>query len=274
MAASASREHEDAAARWERDLESWAIPEEILRAAPESPWGFPPGLFATAAACALEDAEPTPSRARALDALPSGGSVLDVGAGGGAASLPLAPPAALLVAVDESQAMLNSFAEAATRRRARHELIAGRWPDVAATAPVADVVVCHHVAYNVPDLAPFLRALTDHARYRVVLELTERHPLSGLAPLWLSIHGLERPTAPVAADAVEVAGDLGYDVHALGFTKASLWDGAPLEDRVAFARRQLCVGPEHDEEIAAFFEAAGAGERRELATLWWDVPDR
>ena len=93
-----------------------------------------------------------------------------MGAGGGAASLPLAPPAALLVAVDESQAMLNSFAEAATRRRARHELIAGRWPDVAATAPVADVVVCHHVAYNVPDLAPFLRALTDHARYRVVLE--------------------------------------------------------------------------------------------------------
>ena len=71
-----------------------------------------------------------------------------------------------------------------------------------------------------------------------------------------------------------MAGDLGYDVHALGFTKASLWDGAPLEDRVAFARRQLCVGPEHDEEIAAFFEAAGAGERRELATLWWDVPDR
>jgi hypothetical protein len=39
----------------------------------------------------------------------------------------------------------------------------------------------------------------------VVVELTERHPLSGLAPLWLSLHGLERPKRPSASDAVAVA---------------------------------------------------------------------
>ena len=33
----------------------------------------------------------------------------------------------------------------------------GTWPTVAEPPPVADVVVCHHVAYNVSDLAPFAR---------------------------------------------------------------------------------------------------------------------
>jgi SAM-dependent methyltransferase len=261
---------DSAASRWRRDLESWAIPEEILRAAPESPWGFPPALFARAAAAALEDAGSSASRTAALEALPAGGSVLDVGTGGGAASLPLAPPAGWLVAVDESPAMLNSFAASASNRGTRHELIAGRWPDIAASTPDADVVVCHHVVYNVADLPPFLRALTDHARHRVVVELTERHPLSTLAPLWRSIHGIERPTGPTSADAVDVATELGYDVHAVRFQQPSLWDHAPTGERVAFARRQLCVGPEHDDEIAAFFEAAGAGQPRALATLWWD----
>jgi SAM-dependent methyltransferase len=197
--------------------------------------------------------------------------VLDVGAGGGAASLPLAPPAGLLVAVDESQAMLDSFAEAATRRGIRHELIAGWWPDVAAAAPQVDVVVCHHVVYNVADLTGFLRALTDRARRRVVVELTERHPLSGLAPLWLSIHDLERPSGPTSVDAADAATALGYDVNVVRFQQPSLWESAPAEERIAFARRLLCVGPEHDDEIAAYFGAT-AGERRELATLWWERP--
>ncbi|MHB1987995.1 MAG: class I SAM-dependent methyltransferase [Acidimicrobiales bacterium] len=264
---------ESASSRWKRELEAWAIPEAILEAAPASPWGFPTAMFAKATDAVLR-AEPTPSREVALEALGAGGSVLDVGVGGGAASLPLAPPAGLLVAVDEAKAMLETFAEAARMRGARHELIAGRWPEVSATTPVTDVVVCHHVAYNVADLAAFLQALTDHARRRVVLELTARHPLSALAPLWASIHGIERPSTPTSSQAAAVATELGYDVGMRSFERPALWDAAGHDDRVAFARRQLCVGPEHDDEIAAHFEAAGAAPSRELTTLWWDLPVR
>src|SRR5919198_3045819 len=108
----------DAARQWREDLDSWAIPPEILAAAPESPWGFPPGLFTRATEDALkkQPAAPTPSLRRALEALPERGSVLDVGAGGGAASLPLCPPAAAVTAVDQSTQMLAAFADLAGQK--------------------------------------------------------------------------------------------------------------------------------------------------------------
>ncbi len=259
----------DASAHWSRQLAEWAIPKTVLAAAPESPWGFPPGLFARAAELALADPASTPSRRRATEAVLSGGSVLDVGAGGGAASLPLAPPAGALTAVDESQAMLDVFAQGAERCGVRHTEIVGRWPDVASETPEADVVVCHHVLYNVGDLAPFLAALTGHAERRVVVELTDHHPQSDLSPLWRAIHGIDRPTGPTASDAAEVAVTLGFDLHIERFERPSLWHDAPREDRIAFARRRLCVGPEHDAEIGVHLDQTVALGRM-LVTLWWD----
>jgi len=263
----------EASARWSRQLAEWAIPETILAAAPESPWGFPPKLFARSAELALADPEPTPSRRRATEAVPLNGSVLDVGAGGGAASLPLAPPARVIVAVDESQALLDVFAQGAERCGVRHTEIVGRWPDVASETPEADVVVCHHVLYNVGDLAPFLAALNDHAERRVVVELTDHHPQSDLSPLWKTIHGIDRPDRPTATDAAEVAVALGYDVHIERFERPSLWHDAPREERIAFARRRLCVGPEHEAEIGAYLDQT-ADLGRKLVTLWWDATAR
>lgn len=268
-----SRAAREASAQWSQQLAAWAIPETVLASAPVSPWGFPPHLFALAADTALSDPESTPSRRRATEVLPSGGWVLDVGAGGGAASLPLAPPAGVLVAVDESQAMLDVFAEGAEKRGVRHTEIVGRWPDVASQTPQAAVVVCHHVVYNVGDLAPFLAALNDHAERRVVVELTDRHPQSDLNALWRIIHGIERPSGPTAADAAKVAAALGFDVHVERFERPSLWHDAPRAERIAFARRRLCVGPEHDDDIGAFLDQAGDPGRM-LVTLWWDTSDR
>lgn len=254
-------------------LESWAIPEAILAAAPESPWTFPPALFARSAERALADTHPTPSRRRAAEAIPPGGSVLDVGAGAGAASLPLAPPAGLITAVDESRPMLDAFAEGAERIGIDHAEIQGRWPEVSPEVPDADVVVCHHVVYNVADLAPFLRALDGHARRRVVLELTARHPQSDLNPLWLAIHGIQRPAGPTSDDAAEVARSLGYDVQVEAFEHSSMWHGAGRDERIAFARRRLCVGPERDDEIGRHLDRE-PGPTRRLVSIWWDCPSR
>ena len=220
--------HPESARRWREDLDSWAIPPEILAAAPETPWGCPPALFRRAAEGALEDdgTQTSPSRRRALEAVPDGGSVLDVGAGGGAASLPLCPPAAAVTAVDQSAGMLATFAELAEKRGIGHREVEGLWPDVAGDVAPADVVVCHHVLYNVGDIVPFVAALTAHARRRVVVEITARHPQAGLNELWERFHGNVRPTRPTADDAAAVLRDLGYELRF-----RALRGAAPLEPR-------------------------------------------
>lgn len=259
-----------AADYWARALGEWAIPKEILEAAPEGPWSFPPALFARVAERALADTSPKPSRSRALEALSDGGTVLDVGAGGGAASLPLAPPAARLVAVDQSTGMLETFAATAGSRGVEHQEVEGTWPDVADQVGLVDVVVCHHVAYNVADLVPFVTALSDHARHRVVLELTAQHPQTASSVLWRELHGVIRPTEPTADDAQAVLVEMGLDVNAEASERPVGDADHDLADIVPFLRRQLCVGPDRDGEIEALIRLHGRTPLGQVVTLWWD----
>ncbi len=266
--------------RWAEDLRGWGIPDEILARAPESPWGFPPELMHRRVSIALRD-PPTPSVGRAREALPPGGSVLDVGVGTGAASLPLADRAGQITGVDTSEDMLAAFLEVARRLGVRTRAVCGRWPDVSRDVIPADVVVCHHVLYNVQDLAPFVQALHQHARRRVVVEITERHPLSWMNGLWRRFHGLRRPTGPSADDAALALGELGFDAHLERVTARPRSSGFERrEDAVSLVRRRLCLSAERDDEIA---EALGdllverdglwsAGPLEQtLVTLWWDA---
>ncbi len=265
-----------AAEEWAAALGAWAIPEHSLAAAPESPWGFPPELFAQRADAAVTIL--TPSNRRALEGLPIGGTVLDVGCGAGAASLPLADRAGRLVGVDPSEAMLKSFRERAEARGVDVTTVVGNWPATAADVPLADVVVCHHVVYNVADLAPFAQALHARARTRVVLELTAEHPLRSLNDLWLRFHGLARPERPTADDAVAVLREMGLQPSREDWQAPAFTAFARREDLVAWMRRRLCLPPERDQEIAEVMagDLVGAADgsislpARAVATLWWD----
>lgn len=258
--------------RWRAGLELWRIPEEIAARAPADPWGHSPTRFAERTDRALAEPE-GPTLARVAEALPPGGSVLDVGAGTGAASLPLAAALGELVAVDVSDAMLAELTSRAERLGVPARVVRGRWPAVAAETPAADVAVCAHVVYNVPDLAGFLTELTRHARRRVVLELTGRHPLSWLNPLWQHFHGVTRPSRPTARDVIDIAERLGYDVRHES-RQAPLTRFTELEDLAESACRRLCLGPERaDDVIAAVVELdMWPVPRDRWFTLWWDSP--
>lgn len=268
-----------AAERWREALEAWAIPQPILDSAPESPWGFDVGQFDRRAEAAL--GRVTVSNERALEALPEAGVVLDVGCGAGAASLPLARKARRLVGVDATPGMLAMFGHRARAAGAAFTAVEGRWPDVAAVTPMADVAVCHHVAYNAPDLATFAARLTDHARQRVVLELTDAHPMSRLNTLWLTFHHVFRPTTPTADDAVAVLQELGLAPQRQDWTEqqgSEVLSFASRSDAVAWVRRRLCLGAERDPEIERAFESEGRLAERggtfglppmPLVTLWW-----
>ena len=259
-----------AAATWADALAGWAIPPEILDAAPEGPWGFPPALFEWTPERAAAEAGMTPSRRRALEALPEGGSVLDVGVGGGRGSLPLAPPAALVVGVDPSAELLAVFAAAAERMGVAHQTVQGPWPHVAGQVEPQDVVVCNHVIYNVGDLVPFAAALTDHARRRVVLEMTAEHPASNLNEAWRVLHGIERPTSPTARDAIAVLEEMGLDVGVEEGERRLTPAGGNRAELVTFARRRLCLGPERDTEVEALLGPDFESPLRRVFTLWWD----
>jgi SAM-dependent methyltransferase len=267
-----------AARRWAEALAEWAIPEEILNAAPESPWSFPANLFARRADHAAHAAkELSPSNRRAIEALPEHGAVLDVGCGGGAASLPLGPGAARLIGVDPSPDMLHEFRSRAEKSGAVVSAIEGSWPDVADTTPDADVVVCHHVVYNAPDLATFTLRLTDHARSRVVVELTQHHPLRRLNDLWMQFHGIRRPEEPTADGAVAVLIELGMNPRREDWTPDTITGFASRADLVAFVRRRLCLPQDRDPEIdVAIADRIVEGDEgigfppMPLVTLWWD----
>lgn len=252
-------------AKWARALSAWAIPQAIIETAPENPWIHPPVLFQVP-----EQIELTFSHACAAEALPVGGSVLDVGCGGGIAAFALAPPAGHLIGVDHQSEMLEMFASNATSRGVSAEVFAGFWPAVAGQVPQADVVVSHHVAYNVADVAPFLQALNSHAKNRVVIEIPTHHPLTNISAAWKYFWNLDRPTSPSAMELVAVLKEIGIRAH------WHIWSGpmrepADIDQESEFLRIRLCLPLQRLEEVKDFLREHPMPRQRELATIWWDV---
>ncbi|CAN5390121.1 hypothetical protein BH23ACT9_BH23ACT9_31880 [soil metagenome] len=256
----------DAASRWAAELAAWAVPAHILEAAPQTPWVFPPDMFSAPEPGSVPRSGST---AIAAAAIPDGGTVLDVGCGGGAAAFALVPPATALIGTDRQTDMVEAFAATAERRGIPATVVPWDWPDVADRVPQADVAVSHNVLYNVADLAPFAAALHDHARRRVVIEITERHPQVTRAPLWKRFWDLDRPEGPTAWLAAEVLRDAGFDVatEQTLATQRDMQRAGPVE--AAFWCRQLCLPPDRIDEVAeAVADLAFPTER---VTLWWDV---
>jgi len=256
-----------AADHWATSLRQWGIPAHILESAPQSPWIHPVENFRPTGDLFVD----TPSRLRALEVLPEGGSVLDVGCGGGRAAFGLTPPAATIVGVDHQQVMLDLVVDEAHQRGVEALTVLGDWPDVAGQTPVCDVVVCHHVFYNVADLGPFAAALTDKARRRVVVEMPRQHPLASLSAAWLHFWDLVRPTSPTADDALAVLVEQGLDAHLEPFEIAAPATARPVTDLdVEHTRIRLCLPADRDTDVRTFLEAQPPAGRS-LATVWWDV---
>jgi precorrin-6B methylase 2 len=264
----AAQSRTPAADRWRADLAAWAIPDAILRAVSESPWEIPAGAMIRRAHAQV--AEPVgASLRRAAEALDPPGSVLDVGAGAGAASLPLADRITELVAVDENQELLRGLAEHAAALGLPVRTVHGRWPDVAMEISTVDVVVCGHVFYNVPDLAEFASALTSHARRRVVVELTERHPRAVLNRYWERLHGLPRPQRPTADDALAVLREAGIEPQVERWSRPATEWMDNFDEFVVHTGRALCLPAHRRGELVDLIRELGPQDIRDLVTLSW-----
>jgi hypothetical protein len=157
-----------------------------------------------------------------------------------------------VVGVDAQEDMLEGFLANARAAGVDATAVHGRWPEAAAGVDPVDVAIVGHVLYNVADLAPFASALAATARRRVVLEITERHPLHWMNDLWLRFHGLDRPEGPTAEDALAALTELGLE------PRIERWIAAPRpggferrEDAVGLVRRRLCLDQTRDHELMA-----------------------
>ena len=251
-----------AARTWAELQEGRGIPPEILAGAPADPWRHNVADFTPP-----DVPVDTPSRWAALELLGSGGSVLDVGCGGGDAAFALVGVATEVVGVDQQADMLEVFAAVARSRGMPFRTVFGRWPDCAAEAGEADVVVSHHVLHNVVDLPPFLLALTAAARRGVVVEMLGQHPMAWLDPLWEHFHGLRRPRPATTDDAVAVLHEMGISPSVTRWERRD-----PPRQDPAWVARRLCLGPERAPEIDAALDELV--RPRIAATLRWPAAGR
>jgi len=264
----------EAGRRWAEMLASWAIPDEIVSQGEVPPWSHDPATFA------MDDtADPTnPIFELARELLPlDGGTVLDIGCGGGRSSLPLFPRARHITGVDTSRAMLDQFADAAMRLGVGHREVQGRWPDVAIEAEMsgtplepADVVVCHHVLFNVPDIEPFVVALTAAARLGVVVVIPRRHPMSAWNAAWKHFWNIDRPEGPTSDDAIAVLRALGIEPEVFDVPRPAMSrhaeDPAMLVDS---ARRRLCLTSDRNGEIEEWLRRNTPDFMRDGVVLRW-----
>lgn len=251
--------------KWRSDLALWAIPDEILAQAEVPPWFHPAALFALP-----EKIWDSPSHQRAREAMPEGGTVLDIGCGGGIAAFAISPPAGKVIGVDHQREMLDMFETNAINRKLDVETYEGFWPAIADQVPQADVVTVHHVVYNVAEIKPFIEALISHAKKRVVLELPLVHPMTPRSSGWKHFWNLDRPTSPTSDDFLNVLLEMGIKANIEKFTGRILLDEGE-DDRVEYTRMRLCLPISRRGEIEEFLKQNPSPTSRELAVVWWDI---
>jgi SAM-dependent methyltransferase len=122
---------------------------------------------------------------------------LDVGAGGGRYTLPLALRAKRMYAVEPSQGMREVLAASAREGGITNlEIFDERWPSPQSHVPVADVGFISQVGYDISEFAAFLDQLEAHSRRMCVAVLFERSPIAYFARLWALVHGEQRVLLP------------------------------------------------------------------------------
>ncbi len=201
---------------------------------------------------------------RALKAeLQPGDAVLDVGAGAGRYSLPIAPSVARLTAVEPSNGMREAFAHEADRRGIRNiNLVAGGWQE--AKVEPHDVAFVANVLYFVKDAARFVEKLDAHARRACFILHRVEERAAEMAPLYAHVWGKPRPPEAGALDLFNLLFSMGIRANLELMPRPAPARFEKPEDAMREVRQSielLADDTSHDDQIANFLR--GFVTRRE-----------
>ncbi len=169
---------------------------------------------------------------------------IDVGAGAGRFSLPLALYVESVVAIEPSGAMRAEFANLQIEHGITNiDLRDGRWPtDDPVITDIGDVALISHVAYDIEPIGGFLDTLERSARRECVAILFDHSPSAMFWQVWPAIHGEEQVQLPGGNEFVALLKARGASVEASviqprGDRQRFVFD-AP-EAAIEWARRRL-----------------------------------
>lgn len=193
-------------------------------------------------------------------------TVVDVGAGGGRITIPLAQRVQEVIAVEPSPAMRDVLAAGIAQSGVTNvRIVAARWED-AAVEP-ADVVFASHVTYSVAMIAPFLRKLDATARCVAALVVFANHPTYAAAPFWRFVYGDERLKLPCRDEVVAVVRELGGMPRVIDLPAHLPRPYGSPEEAFEELRRRLFIG--QDDPLEARLREAIATLMEERNGAWW-----
>ena len=208
-------------------------------------------------------------------------TVLDVGAGGGRYSLPLALRCRHVLAVEPSASMASVLRQqASTYGIDNVSVVEATWEQ--AEVGMADVVICVHVLYTVRDIVSFLRKLEAHARKRVVVALYQEPPQFQVSALWERVHGEKRLRLPSLPELMEVLRELGIPAHQEALPAHPPYTFDTLQQALEQLAGRLFLEPDSpkqkllEEMLDEFLEKANGAYRIRGApdlvpnVVWWE----
>lgn len=185
-------------------------------------------------------------------------TVMDVGAGVGRHSIPLAKIAKEVIAVEASEQMAKYLGQNTEAEDIRNlQVVRSKWEE-AKQIPEVDVAICSHVIYATEEIVPFIQKVSDHARKHCFFVIRADQVDGHLSELWKLVHGDERQPEPSLMDFYNLLHQMGIlanvEVVPFGSGSGSRWTYATWGDAMEHCRSRLYTMPggRADEIIDAY----------------------
>jgi hypothetical protein len=177
---------------------------------------------------------------------------LDIGAGAGRYSLPLALRVRQVIAVEPSAGMRRALRTGLDEHGLDNvRVVPGTWPEALeelGPPPVADVALIAHVGYDIEQIGPFLDAMEAAARQRCVAVMTDRSPGAVADPFWPLVHGEERVPLPAMPDLLDLLEARGRSAQVVQVERSTRSFDS-VDALTAFLRRQLFIAEGSDKDV-------------------------